>query len=147
MKREPKQGTGLYAYLSSTGVLEQGTEAQIKQAKKKYWTQYRKAWKKNKRQQSKVCILLFSFREAREIAKKADARHITANSYIKQVALTGAEVIGPVLKGKIREQLIRYTSQLETKAEKYGISEAIINVLIEEAVQIEEDILSLLNNM
>ncbi|MFN8288987.1 MAG: hypothetical protein U0U70_01900 [Chitinophagaceae bacterium] len=144
MKQLIKQGTGLYTYLSDTGVLHTGNDEAIKQAKQEYWRQYRKQWKKNKRQQSKKYVLLFSFQEARVITKKAVARQLRPAQYIKQTALTGNDVIGTVLKGRIREQVLLFCFILDSLTETHQLEDTIKNEIIESATRLEEAILNAL---
>lgn len=146
MKQKPKRGTGLYAYLDSVGVLSNGTGEEIEKAKKLYWIKYRKEWKKNKRQQSKVYMLLFSFTEARIIKQRADQRCITPVRFIKQSALLDHSSIGPVLIGRIREQLVLYSNCIETFAEDGLISEAAKDKVLFEALRMEEVLLETLKS-
>ncbi len=144
MKRAPKQGTGLYAFLNSTGVLTNGTDEDITRSKKAYWTKYRKEWKKNKRQQSKAYIVLFSLKEARGIIQKAGELSLTPTKYIKQKALFESGHIGPVLIGKIREKLVLYGYDLESMLLKRDVSKAVTEEILIAVREMETSILSVL---
>lgn len=144
MRRYQKKGTGLYEYLDSAGVLSNGTDEEIKKQKAIYWTNYRKQWKKNKRQQSKVYVLMVSFSEARFINQKANQLSVTPVSFIKYAALSDNELLGPVLLGKVREQLILYGSRIEEILSEMSITDNLKNIIVEQIAQMEKSVLSVI---
>lgn len=144
MKRIPKQDTGLYAFLNSTGVLANGTGEEITRSKKTYWAKYRKEWKRNKRQQSKAYIVLFSLKEARVIIQKAGELSLTPTKYIKQRALFESGNIGPVLIGKIREKLVLHSYDIESMLLKRDVSKPVIKEILIAVSEMERIILSVL---
>lgn len=144
MKGCQKKG-GLYGYLNVIGVLSNGNEEEINKHKRIYWANYRKLWKKNKRQQSKIYVLMFSFSEARLINQKAGKLAITPVNYIKHTALNSNDKLGPVLLGKVREQLVLYGSKIEEIIDKDISSEGIKNKIRKEIGQMEEVVLDILH--
>ena len=146
MRSKCKPGSGLYLYLESTGVLNSENEKDIIDAKKKYWSLYRKTWKKNKRQQSKVYIVMFTFKEARMIDKKARNLGLTPVKLLKHLAVSENNTAGPVVTGQIREKLILYSSDLETKIENTGITEIEKEALLSSALELEKSILAILKS-
>lgn len=145
MKRRYKTGTGQYNYLESVGVLRNGSDAEIALAKKTYWTLYRKNWKKNKRQQSKTYVLLFSFSEQRILNKKASELQISPARFIKQAALENQQVLGPVLAGRIREEVVSFSTLLEEIIEKEPSAEVVNERMVEESLGLERRLLSIIN--
>lgn len=144
MKRKIKNGTGLYAFLETTGVLATGTVEEIENQKKRYWVQYRKEWKKNKRQQSKVYVVMVSFKDSRRISQKAKAIGVTPASYLKHCALNDEVILGPVLIAKIREQFVLYTSKCEELLEMHLVNEPIQEQVMEELINLEKNVMELI---
>lgn len=145
MKRKTQSGTGLYDYLNSLGVLENGSDEDIKRCKEEYWKEYRKAWKKNKRQQSKRYVLLFSFKEAKSIAQKAEILRITPAKAIKLAVLGGEQPIGPVLIGEIREHLKTHTQLIQTTLAEPQISGGVKAKILASVYRVEKAVLGILN--
>ncbi|MBL7738472.1 MAG: hypothetical protein JNK14_04585 [Chitinophagaceae bacterium] len=144
MKRKIKDGTGLYVYLNSIGILTNGTDEEISKCKKMYWTKYRKEWKKNKRQQSKAYTMLFSFKEARAIAQKAEKLGITPTQFIKRCALSRHNFIGPVLTGQMREQIMLCTHNIETIMDEKRLPGQVTEEILTTAYKMEKAVLAIL---
>jgi predicted DNA-binding transcriptional regulator AlpA len=132
MKREINLGSGLYSHLDAMGVLSNGSVSEIEAAKREYWKLYRKNWKKNKRQQNKTYVILFSFNEQRLINRKASALHLTASKFIRYAALNNNQFPGPVLIGQMREAFILLRSFIEQALDNAGSSEALKEEIMKE---------------
>lgn len=145
MKRKVTNGTGLHTYLAANGVLNNESDAEIARHKKIYWSKYRKDWKKNKRQQSKRYVLLFPFKEAKTIDKKAGKLRITAAKFIKQAALSREHLIGPVLIGEVRERLMLHTKRIETMMTEPRIPGPVRAEILTSVHSVEKAVLSLLS--
>ena len=87
--RKPKQNSGLYQYLKQLGVLEKGTEEEIKQARRDYWRERDKAYKKRKRAaQKREIVLAFPADEINHIRFSAKAKGYTIHDYIRSCVKT-----------------------------------------------------------
>jgi len=111
--REKNKHNKLIKYLSDTGILETGTKDEINQAKKVYWSKYKKDWNKRKRGECKSFEILLNPAESNRIKKKAKEHHTSPTNYIKICALAKEHVVDPVTMGEIRELLVLYGSKLE----------------------------------
>ena len=82
--RKLKQNTGVYGYLRQLGVLESGTEEEIKQARKNYWRERDKAYKAEKRKaQKREIVLIFPADEINHIRFSAKAKGYSLHNYIR----------------------------------------------------------------
>lgn len=108
MKRSAKRYSPLYEYLDTTGVLSTGTSEDIETAKKKYWAQYRKVWKKQKRKEQKSFEVFFSMKETKLLAGYAIHERLSITGYIKKAALeSNSKSVSPVIAGEIRQSLMQ----------------------------------------
>lgn len=73
MRRTPK-GSPFWKYLEASGVLETGTDEQIKAAKRQYRKNYMYAYRKNERKEKREYIISLS-RKNREFHTVAQAAH------------------------------------------------------------------------
>lgn len=75
--------TGLYQYLLQTGVLEGGAE-EIKLAKRQYWRERDKEYKKQKRgKDNREIVLIFPADEINHVRFTAKAKGLTLHEYIR----------------------------------------------------------------
>ncbi len=84
MKRLPKEN-GMWAYLDSIGVLENGADEEIKAAKREYRKSYFKRYKRNQRIAKPEFIVNFSKENGElEIVIKAAKRHqMTMSNFLR----------------------------------------------------------------
>lgn len=84
-----RKNTSLWAYLDSIGVLENGTEDEVKKAKKSYWKKYFFDYKKNQRQDKPEFSIGLSRKkgEYKLIAETAKRHKLPITAFIKQSAL------------------------------------------------------------
>lgn len=76
--------TNLYAYLVRTGVLDTGTEEDIKAAKKAYWKEYDRLQKKQKRAiEHRVVTVIFPNEDINHIRARAKKEGYTLQAYIR----------------------------------------------------------------
>jgi hypothetical protein len=89
MTGKPKNKDGLYSYLDSLGVLENGTEEAIKRAKREYKKRYIREYKRKERQSNCEYIVLLSKQKGEhKIISEAAAEHKSSISkFIKTAAL------------------------------------------------------------
>ena len=121
--RKRKQNCGVYAYLESTGILQNGSENDIAEAKKAYWATVRKEWKKNRRSQCKSVTVFFDTAELKKVLHAA--KHISVTSYVKQAALLVSNKkvsIDKIAVGEIRELIIMLYSAIQDLMEEDKIS-------------------------
>lgn len=89
-----RRGTGLYDYLDSLGILEKGTEEQIKDAKKTWRRLYMLGYKQGQRKSHGEFTVLFSKKGEYQEIKAASMEHnMTVTRFIKQSALAYAKKI------------------------------------------------------
>lgn len=83
------QNTGIWAYLESTGVLVNGTDAEIKAAKRKYRKQYILNYKRNQRIANTEFTILLSTKNGEYEKIKLEAEHhkTTITAFLKLAML------------------------------------------------------------
>jgi hypothetical protein len=82
--RKINKFSGLYQYLLQQGVLEKGTEEEIKLAKRHYWRAKDKEYKKEKRtRQKREIVLVFPADEINHIRFSAKAKSLTIHEYVR----------------------------------------------------------------
>lgn len=76
--------TNLYAYLVRTGVLDKGTEDEIKAAKKAYWKEYDRLQKKQKRAvEHRLVTVIFPREDINHVRAKAKEMGYSLQDYIR----------------------------------------------------------------
>lgn len=91
MKRKNKQ-SGVYAYLNTLGLLENGSEVELSIARKEYWKKYQANWIRTKRKQAHLTVY-FNNKEFRIIKNAARNNKRSNTRYIKEAALAYARNI------------------------------------------------------
>ena len=88
MRRLPKNG-GMWEYLNQVGVLENGTDSEIKAAKKAYRKIYFRGYKREQRIQKPEYTIHFSKDngEFEKILKGAKRNKLSVPAFVKQAAL------------------------------------------------------------
>lgn len=136
--RKRKQNCGVYAYLESTGVLQNGSENDIVEAKKKYWAWVRKEWKKSKRSQSKSVTVFFNVTELKKVSAVAKKMHLA--KYVKQAALACSNnrvIVDKIAVGEIRQLLILLYINIQNLTEEHVIPKNIAAQLLLQVREIE----------
>ena len=82
-----KNTYGVYSYLDSTGVLEKGIEADIVEARKMYWKNYKNTWRKQKRKAEKELTTSWASDELKDLTKAAKLHNMSRVSYIKSATI------------------------------------------------------------
>ncbi|MBI4931419.1 MAG: hypothetical protein HY841_11690 [Bacteroidetes bacterium] len=87
--RRIRTNTSLWAYLDSVGILEKGTNTEIKQAKKQYWKKYFLEYKQNRRKDRPEYPIGLSKKngEYARVKNEAKRHKLTMTSFLKQSAL------------------------------------------------------------
>lgn len=87
--RRIRKNTSLWAYLDSVGILEKGTDAEIKAEKRKYKKQCQLRYMKKYRTDRNEYTINFSKlrEENKQLQKAAKGHRLSATAFIKQSAL------------------------------------------------------------
>jgi hypothetical protein len=150
MKRGIKKGSTIYTFLESSGLLEQGTVAEIEQAKKQYWAIVRSEWKRNKRETSKSYTVCFNDSELKLLTRSATKKHFSLTAFIKQASLcygTDACIVDKRIVGEIREAILLHYNTLQMLGEENILPETVTNKLLQEVLLIETKILSFVKQL
>ena len=144
--KKTKKGSGLYNFLTASGVLSNGSIEEIEQQKRLYWKQYRKQWKKNKRQQNKTYMLLYSFKEARLLHSKAEAHSLSVPAFIKHASLISQQFTTSLTVGKIREVVMQFTNSVVAQSGGKLSEQDLRKTIVENVINMENQIIDILQN-
>lgn len=142
-----KQSTGLYKFLDSLGVLEQGAAADIKAAKESYWRNYKREWKRRKRKECKAFTILLNEKELSVVRKKANKQETNVTNYIKQSALSKETSIAKADVRIIRETVMLYVTDLEQFFEEHHLPGSIDDEMLDRAMCLEKRIMNILKHL
>ncbi len=127
MKKGIKKRSGVYSYLDAKGVLDKG-EFAIARAKKEYWSNYKKEWRKRKLKVSKCFEVLLSENELSVIETCAKRHKKSITGYLKQAALCYSNqkyLVPDVLTiNSIKERLIMLYASVQNLSEERKIGYA-----------------------
>jgi hypothetical protein len=141
MKRRIKKDSGVCAFLNASGILENGSNEEIEQKRKQYWTEYRRRHKKIKRQECRSFEIFLSQSETKKIKEEAKKHHTSPTNYIKQSAITNKHsVLDWFIVGEIRELVTIHHNTLLTLTEENSLSEQTGDTLIKQISAIEKKI-------
>lgn len=121
----------IYDYLESKGVLSQGSDEAIKQAKEEYWKKYRKAWRQQQRLECKSYKVFFSQAEYKEIIQTRPKGKPNVAGYIKQVIIQHVRMKSTIdreIIGEIRTIFFEYYRVLETLTEANTIKDLFLKM-------------------
>lgn len=85
--RRIKKKSSLYSFLDESGLLEKGTEDEIKAARKKYWNEFKRTWRKEKRIREKEFTVSFTKDELKLITNEAKRHRKSIPRYLKSTTL------------------------------------------------------------
>ena len=150
MKRRIKKGSGVYSYLLSKGVLENGTKGEIQKAKQEYWREYKAKWRKAKRKEAKEFCISLNQAELRLFTHEAKRHKMSCTEFIKQTSLAYTQkryVVPNSLEVRKIAQLLSMTHNLiqEVLLENKSSRMSGLN-MIEAIANLEHNILPLLNH-
>ncbi|MBL7821224.1 MAG: hypothetical protein JNL65_11465 [Saprospiraceae bacterium] len=83
MNRKLKTKTNIYAFLKSSGVLENGSHEDIQKVRKEYWSEYKRKWRKQKRKIEKELTIHFNPEELAVISLEAKRHKLSRIKFIK----------------------------------------------------------------
>lgn len=144
MEHKTKRGSGVYAYLAACGVLDKGTPADITAAKRRYWAERKRAWKKVKREEQKCFEIFLSKHELKAVQDKATHLRLSVTRYIKQAALMNETMLPPILRGEVRQLLMQQYNVAEELMEEGAVAEEIQEGVLTKLLTVQQQILSLL---
>jgi hypothetical protein len=87
VKRTAKKKNSIYTYLSSTKVLETGSDQDIAAAKKQYWKEYKAEWRKKQRQATREFTIVCNPTDAQIIVNAARQHKRSLQAFIKEACL------------------------------------------------------------
>lgn len=134
----------MYSFLEQKGLLDAGDNQSIQEGKKQYWAEYRRKWKKAKRQQNKSYTILLNDHENRVVIREATNHHTSPTGYIKKAAVTGKQIADPVAIGELRALLYTHYNTLQTLIDENVLTEDMADSLLEEVTEIEKKTFALL---
>ena len=150
MKRKLKQSSGLFAYLDSTGVLATGNEEAIALARKEYWRNYKRMWRKEKRKKTKEIAITFSKEELKIITQFAKQHQGNRTALIKASVfgyLNKRYIIpAPETMNSIKQLLGMHYNIMEQFLDENMLSQQIGNELKQKILELERTVLVTLHN-
>lgn len=85
--RKIRQNTGIWKYLEECGVLVNGTEEQINEARRAYKKKYILAYKRKQRAETKEFTILLNKDERKKISEAAKNHQMTVVRFLKSAAI------------------------------------------------------------
>jgi predicted HicB family RNase H-like nuclease len=148
--RKAKANSNLYTHLRKSGVLEHGNHEQIQSARKEYWKEYKRLWKKDRRKKEKEFTISFNSEEQKILTEAAKRHKISRTAFIKQATfayINNSFVVPDSMEVKQIAQLLAmsYNSIQELFVED-KIDSQIGRVLFEKISDLEREILPLLHS-
>jgi hypothetical protein len=104
-----KHSANLYAFLESKGVLATGDDREIEAAKRLYWANYKREWKKEKRKQNRAFTIYFDPKDAASIRKASTIQRMSMTKFIAWAALSAAgkgSSCNPAMAGQVRQAIV-----------------------------------------
>ncbi len=126
------------------GVLPSDNKEQIEIAKRKYWNNYKREWKKTRRSENKTFEIMLDEKELKAVQEKAQSLQISITSFIKQSAIVNNGMVTNVQVGEVREILIMQYQYFETLLEEKNILKDIKEEILLQASITEKNILAIL---
>jgi hypothetical protein len=138
----------LYDYLEP--VLEYGTEEQVALARKKYWADYKAAWRKNRRREQKEFTLSFTPKELQILKFAATTYKGSYTGFIKASALAYWQkqylATDPMTINRVKELLALNYNVLQQLSEEERLSDDAGAVLMKKIADLEQEVLTTLRN-
>lgn len=148
--RKAKANSNLYTHLRNSGVLEFGNHEQIQYARKEYWREYKRVWKKDKRKKEKEFTISFNPEEQKILTQVAKRHKISRTAFIKQATfayINNSFIVPDAMAVKQIAQLLAMNyNSVQELFEKDKIDSHIGRVLLEKISQLEREILPLLHS-
>jgi hypothetical protein len=82
-----KRRSSIYQYLSSSGILDHGSDEQIKNARREYWREYGRKWRKKKRNKEQEITISLKSEELILLTREAKRHKISRTRFLKDSSL------------------------------------------------------------
>lgn len=150
MKRRIKQKSSVYAFLLSKGILENGTDEEIQNARQEYWKEYKRRWRIEKRRKEKEITLSLSHDEWKILNREATRHKLNRTQFFKQASfayINKSFIVPNTLEVRKIAQLLSMTyNSIQDLLFENKVNINLGRNSLEVIQQIELDILPLLNN-
>ena len=130
-------------------MLESGNKLLIQDAKRRYWADYKKQWRRAKRAQSKVFTIYLDPKEYKCIGRAIAKSSTSLTRFIKQAALAMAQqatALDPATIGLVRECLALCCTDLEELLQGNGVSRVIEEGILDRMEKLEDEIIHLITH-
>ena len=150
MVRKPKHTGGIYAFLETSGVLQTNDDVLIKQAKRKYWAEYKRKWRLSKRHSGKEFTIFLDGEDLQLITKATKAHGRKLPDFFKTAVLAylSKQYIVPdrIAVYQIRELLSLNYTALQAISDSNKIHWNLSRQLLKQIEGLEREILDCLQN-
>jgi hypothetical protein len=149
-KRTLNSKSNLYAFLKSSGVLENGTHDDIQKVRKEYWREYKRIWRIKKRKTENEITISFASEEFKEISFESKRHNLCRTKFIKQACLAyiNKTFIVPDAKEtkRIAQHLSMTYNSIQELIEENKIEFKSGKSILEAFYKLEREVLPVLNN-
>lgn len=87
MQSKIKKNSNLYHFLHKIGVLENGTPEEIQAARKEYWREYKRRWRKRRRRNEKEITISLCHEEWQLLSQEARCHKLSRTRFLKLACL------------------------------------------------------------
>ncbi len=150
MKRKPNTKASVFAFLKSSGVLENGTHEEIQRKREEYWNEYKRKWRKMKRKSEKEFTLSFSAEDLKEISTEAKRHKLSRTKFIKQACMAYMNkryIVPDAMEVKKISQLLSMTyNSIQEMFEENKVDKSTGQEILNRIFKLEREILPALQN-
>lgn len=141
-----RQNTGIWKYLEECGVLNNGTEEQIKEARRAYKKKYILAYKRRQRAETKEFTILLNKDERKKISETAKNHHMTIVRFLKLAAMAYMDktyiVPDREAVARIEQTLIQILNEIQAIAKRNKILFGLNPLAIEKRINKMEEVIT-----
>ena len=141
-----QKSTGVYDYLQSSGILLTGTGEDIELAKKQYWHQKRREYKRNRYRKQKSFAIFLTNSEI-QLIKKVSKNECDVTNFIKQAAMSAVNnktANDRKFIGQIRKCLQLHYFSIQSICEERALDKEGRRQVLNMIASLEEQLLSLI---
>ncbi|HRF75747.1 MAG TPA: hypothetical protein PLJ00_03280 [Chitinophagales bacterium] len=150
MTRKAKIGSNVNSYLRATGILEHGTHDQIQAARKKYWSEYKRKWRNEKRKKEKEFTISLDAEQQKIIAQVSKSHKLSRTAFMKSAIfgyINTTFIVPDSHEVKKISQLLAMTyNSIQELFEENGIDTLSVKELLERLAELEREVLPKLHN-
>lgn len=144
--RKIRQNTGIYKYLEECGVLVNGTEEQIKEARRAYKKKYILAYKRKQRTETKEFTILLDKEQRKKFSEAAKNHHMTVVCFLKSAAMAYMDKTYLVPDrdqvARIEQTLIQILNEIQAIAKRNKILFGLNPLAIEKRISRMEEVIN-----